>query len=63
METNSKPANGPLLDLLDFLYMTGCRPQEARTIEARHINDDLVKMNREIAARNVSQVELSIRKG
>ena len=35
-------ANGPLLDLLDFLYMTGCRPQEARTIEARHVNDDLV---------------------
>lgn len=35
-------ANGPLVDLLDFLYMTGCRPQEARKIEARHINDDLV---------------------
>jgi integrase len=30
------------LDLLDFLYMTGCRPQEARTIEARHVKDDLV---------------------
>ena len=35
-------ANGPLVDLLDFLYMTGCRPQEARCIEARHVNDDLV---------------------
>ena len=35
-------ANGPLVDLLDFLYMTGCRPQEARTIEARHVKDDLI---------------------
>jgi len=35
-------ANGPLVDLLDFLYMTGCRPQEARTVEARHIKDDLI---------------------
>ncbi|GAB5406845.1 MAG: hypothetical protein Aurels2KO_50760 [Aureliella sp.] len=29
-------------DLLDFLWLTGCRPQEARSIEARHINEDLV---------------------
>ena len=35
-------ANGPLVDLLDFLYMTGCRPQEARCIEARHVNGDLI---------------------
>ena len=35
-------ARGSLVDLLDFLYMTGCRPKEARTIEARHMNDDLV---------------------
>lgn len=33
---------GPLIDLLDFLYLTGCRPLEARSIEARHIHDDLV---------------------
>ncbi|MCA9178430.1 MAG: site-specific integrase [Planctomycetales bacterium] len=25
------------LDLLDFLWATGCRPKEARTLEARHI--------------------------
>ncbi|MEM6468022.1 MAG: site-specific integrase [Planctomycetota bacterium] len=33
---------GPLLDLLDFLWGTGCRPQEARLVEARHLHDDLV---------------------
>ncbi|TWT34916.1 tyrosine-type recombinase/integrase [Blastopirellula retiformator] len=33
---------GPLGELLDFLYLTGCRPLEARTIEARHLHDDLV---------------------
>lgn len=33
---------GPLLDLLDFLYLTGCRPLEARSIESRHLHDDLV---------------------
>lgn len=37
-----KEARGPLLDLLDFLYSTGCRPQEARAIEARHLHGDLV---------------------
>ncbi len=35
-------AKGPFLDLLDFLYLTGCRPQEARAIEARHIFNDLI---------------------
>ncbi|MCG6154190.1 tyrosine-type recombinase/integrase [Rubinisphaera margarita] len=35
-------ANGSLVDLLDFLYCTGCRPQEARLIESRHIHNDLV---------------------
>lgn len=35
-------ANGPLIDLLDFLYVTGCRPLEARSIEAHHLHDDLV---------------------
>ncbi|MCG8653016.1 MAG: tyrosine-type recombinase/integrase [Pirellulales bacterium] len=35
-------AHPSIIDLLDFLYLTGCRPQEARGIEARHIHDDLV---------------------
>ncbi|WP_339744504.1 tyrosine-type recombinase/integrase [uncultured Rubinisphaera sp.] len=35
-------ASEPLRDLLDFLYSTGCRPQEARAIEARHVYDDLI---------------------
>lgn len=25
-------------DLLDFMWLTGCRPQEARTVEARHVD-------------------------
>ncbi|MEX1041763.1 MAG: tyrosine-type recombinase/integrase [Pirellulaceae bacterium] len=33
---------GALGDLLDFLYLTGCRPLEARSIETRHLHDDLV---------------------
>ena len=35
-------ATGPLVPLLDFMWATGCRPKEARTLEARHIHDDLV---------------------
>lgn len=35
-------AIGPLIPLLDFLWLTGCRPKEARTLEARHVHDDLV---------------------
>jgi integrase len=35
-------ATGPLIDLIDFLWSTGCRPKEARTVEARHVHDDLV---------------------
>lgn len=35
-------AQGSLVDLLDFLYSTGCRPQEARSIEARHVHNDLI---------------------
>lgn len=35
-------ATGPLIPFLDFLYCTGCRPFEARTMEARHIHGDLV---------------------
>lgn len=35
-------ATGPLIDFLDFLYLTGCRPLEARLLEDRHIHSDLV---------------------
>jgi len=35
-------AREPLVDLLNFLFLTGCRPLEARSIEARHLHDDLV---------------------
>ncbi|MCO8122866.1 tyrosine-type recombinase/integrase [Stieleria sp. TO1_6] len=35
-------AIGPLIPFLDFIWATGCRPKEARTMEARHIHDDLV---------------------
>ncbi|MEO8498592.1 MAG: hypothetical protein ABI614_26310 [Planctomycetota bacterium] len=35
-------ATGSFADFLDFLYATGCRPKEARSIEARHLHDDLV---------------------
>jgi len=35
-------AKGPVLDLLNFLYLTGCRPIEARILEAKHIHDDLI---------------------
>ncbi len=35
-------AQEDLLLLLDFLYSTGCRPQEARSIETRHVHNDLV---------------------
>ncbi|TWT39524.1 integrase core domain-containing protein [Blastopirellula retiformator] len=34
--------SGPLVELLDFLYLTGCRPLEARSIEARQLHGDLV---------------------
>ena len=34
-------ATGPLIPFLDFLWSTGCRPKEARILEARHINGDL----------------------
>ncbi|MCA9026719.1 MAG: tyrosine-type recombinase/integrase [Planctomycetaceae bacterium] len=35
-------AEPPFDDLLDFLYLTGCRPIEARTVEARHRIKDLI---------------------
>ena len=35
-------AKSPFVELLDFLFLTGCRPLEARSIEARHLHDDLV---------------------
>jgi integrase len=37
-----KQTNGSLLDLLDFLWSTGCRPKEARTLEACHIHGETV---------------------
>jgi integrase len=33
---------GHLWDLLTFLHETGCRPKEARQLEARHLNDRCV---------------------
>ena len=33
-------ATEPFLSLIDFLWSTGCRPKEARTLEARHIHGD-----------------------
>ena len=35
-------AKGAVIPLLDFLWSTGCRPKEARTLEARHVHNDLV---------------------
>ncbi len=35
-------AREPFTNFLDFLFLTGCRPLEARSIEARHLHDDLV---------------------
>jgi len=35
-------ARGPIVDFLDFLCSTGCRPQEARILEARHVHDDVI---------------------
>lgn len=41
-EEIKKHAIGPLRDFLDFLFWTGCRPKEARELEARHVHDGLV---------------------
>ena len=35
---NHYPEGDPFRDLLEFAYETGCRPQEAKAIEARHID-------------------------
>lgn len=35
-------AKGPLNDFLRFLWLTGCRPQEGRFLETRHVHDDLL---------------------
>ncbi|QDT07510.1 Tyrosine recombinase XerD [Rubripirellula lacrimiformis] len=35
-------AIGPLIPFLDFIWGTGCRPKEARTLQAKHVHDDLV---------------------
>ncbi|KAA5540096.1 site-specific integrase [Roseiconus nitratireducens] len=37
-----KHATGPLVPLLDFLWLTGCRPLEARALERRHVHDHLI---------------------
>lgn len=37
-----KHASPPFDDFLDFLYSIGCRPKEARELEARYVNEDLV---------------------
>ncbi|MEM9940721.1 MAG: tyrosine-type recombinase/integrase [Planctomycetota bacterium] len=35
-------AKGSLLPLLNFLWLTGCRPKEARIPESRHVHDDVI---------------------
>tara|TARA_R110002049_G_scaffold309101_2_gene516894 strand:- start:20310 stop:21317 length:1008 start_codon:yes stop_codon:yes gene_type:complete len=35
-------ARGPILDVLNFLYVTGSRPREARCLELKHVHNDLV---------------------
>lgn len=35
-------AQGSLKDILNFLWLTGCRPKEARIVTANHVHDDLV---------------------
>ena len=39
-EVSKAPDKGCLLDILVALKETGCRPQEARQVEARHFNDN-----------------------
>ena len=34
------PENDPFRDLLEFCWETGCRPQEAKAIEPRHVSPD-----------------------
>ncbi|XZE53986.1 tyrosine-type recombinase/integrase [Planctomycetaceae bacterium SH139] len=41
-ETIKSHASPELTRLIDFLWATGCRPKEARTVEARHVHGDLV---------------------
>lgn len=41
-EAIRRHAKEPLASFLDFLFLTGCRPLEARTLEARHLHEDLV---------------------
>ena len=40
-------ARGSLVDLLNFLWFTGCRPKEARTVTADHVHDLLIIFNPE----------------
>jgi integrase len=37
---DSFPEGDPFRDLLEFCWQTGCRPQEAKAIEARHVTAD-----------------------
>jgi integrase len=37
---DSFPVGDPFRDLLEFCWETGCRPQEAKAIEARHVTAD-----------------------
>jgi integrase len=37
---------GPFLDLLRFMRATGCRPFEARTVEARHFDGECIEFER-----------------
>ncbi|MEO9590133.1 tyrosine-type recombinase/integrase [Rhodopirellula bahusiensis] len=41
-KTITDNAKGPVLELLEFLYLTGCRPIEARILEGKHVHDDLI---------------------
>ena len=36
-----KHATPPFDDLLDFMYLTGCRPIEARTLESSYVDGDM----------------------
>jgi integrase len=48
-ETIRNAAKGPIVDLLDFLWSTGCRPQEARILEARHVHDEKIIFDKNLA--------------
>ncbi|MEO1523929.1 MAG: tyrosine-type recombinase/integrase [Planctomycetota bacterium] len=41
-DTIMRHATGPLVPFLKFLSLTGCRPKEARDLEARHVHGDRI---------------------